>query len=112
MADPLDEAAAREAKDMLGDIDLKVVTATLTGVRDAIHHAHAPALVPLVAVPPLPEGRCRRPLALVAALAAALLLIAKGTGVVLNQATAVAARAHLPIFPRLVRVRPGARDFA
>ncbi|TMG57868.1 MAG: response regulator, partial [Chloroflexi bacterium] len=112
MADPLDEAAAREAKDMLGDIDLKVVTATLTEVRDAIHHAHAPALVPLVAVPPLPERRSRRPLALVAALAAALLLIATGTGVVLNQATVVAARANLTIFQGTVEVRHGSGNFA
>src|SRR5256884_4965578 len=43
MADPLDEAAAPEAQDMLGGIELKVVTATLTEVRDAIHHAHAPS---------------------------------------------------------------------
>src|SRR5207245_3348608 len=74
MADPLDEAAEHEAKDMLGGIELKVVTATLTEVRDTIHHAHAPALVTLVAVPPLPKRRTRRPLALVAALAAAPLL--------------------------------------
>src|SRR5437899_2887573 len=75
MADPLDEAAEREAKDMLGEIGLTVVTATLTEVRDAIHRAHAPALVPLVALPPLPERPTRRRLALVAAPAAALLLI-------------------------------------
>jgi len=60
MADPLDQATEHEAKDMLGGVDLKVATATLTEVRDAIHHAHAPALVPLVAVPPLPQKRSRR----------------------------------------------------
>src|SRR5205823_1928523 len=112
MADPLEEAAVHEAKDMLGGIELKVVTATLTEVRDAIHHAHAPALVPLVAVPPLPKRRSRRPLALVAALAAALLLIATGTGVVLNQATVVAARANLTIFQGTVEVRHGSGNFA
>src|SRR5439155_1098568 len=87
MADPLDEAAEREAKDMLGEIGLTVVTATLTEVRDAIHRAHAPALVPLVAVPTLPQKRTRRRLALVAVLAAALLLIATSTAVLLNQNT-------------------------
>src|SRR5204863_3873260 len=105
MADPLDEAAEREAKDMLGVIGLTVVTATLTEVRDAIQHAHAPALVPLVAVPPLPEKRTRRRLALVAALAAALLLIATGTGALLNQTTGVASRAALATFQGRVEVR-------
>ncbi|MDQ2914266.1 MAG: response regulator, partial [Chloroflexota bacterium] len=112
MADPLDEATLHEAKDMLGGIELKVVTATLTEVRDAIHHAHAPALVPLVAVPPLPERRTRRPLVLVAALAAALLLIATGTGVLLNQTTVVAAKANLTIFQGNVDVRHGSGGFA
>jgi len=60
MADPLDESTEHEAKDMLGGVELKVVTATLTEVRDAIHHAHAPALVPLVAVPTVPAKRSRR----------------------------------------------------
>src|SRR5207244_9728491 len=84
MADPLDEATSHEAKDMLGEIGLTVVTATLTEVRDAIHRAHAPALVPLVAVPTLPQKRTRRRLALVAVLTAALLLIATSTGVLLK----------------------------
>src|SRR2546422_221505 len=47
MADPLDEATEHEAKDMLGDIEVKVVTATLTEVRDTILRAHAPAIVAL-----------------------------------------------------------------
>ena len=113
MADPLDQAAEHEAKDMLGGIELKVVTATLTEVRDAIHHAHAPALVPLVAVPPMPmQQRRRRPLALVAALAAALLLVATGTGVFLTQSTVVAARANLTVFQGTVEVRHGSGNFA
>src|SRR5438067_4647544 len=112
MADPLDEAAAHEAKDMLGGIELKVVTATLTEVRDAIHHAHAPALVPLVAVPPLPKRRSRRPLALAAALAAALLLVATGTGVVMTRSGVVAARANLTVFQGSVDVRHGSGGYA
>src|SRR5438045_8822522 len=112
MADPLDGAAAHEAKDMLGGIELKIVTATLTEVRDAIHHAHAPAVVPLVAVPPLPKRRSRRPLALAAALAAALLLVATGTGVVLTQSTVVAARASLTVFQGSVDVRHGSGGYA
>ena len=112
MADPLDEAAEHEAKDMLGGIELKVVTATLTEVRDAIHHAHAPALVPLVAVPQLPKRRTRRPLALAAALAAALLLIATGTSILLNETTVVAAKANLTIFQGSVDVRHGSGGFA
>src|SRR4029077_16444687 len=111
MADPLDEATEREAKDMLGGVELKVVTATLTEVRDAIHHAHAPALVPLVAVPALPTKRSRRPLALAAALAAALLLVATGTGVVLTQPTVVAARANLTVFQGSVDVRHGSSGY-
>src|SRR2546422_6785506 len=98
MADPLDESTTREATDMLGGIELKVVTATLTEVRDALQHAHAPALVPLVAVPPAPKRRSRRPLAVAAALAAALLLIVTGTGVLVNRSAVVAARASLTIF--------------
>src|SRR5437867_2853572 len=112
MADPLDQAAEHEAKDMLGGIELKVVTATLNEVRDAIHHAHAPALVPLVAVPPLPKRRSRRPLALAAALAAALLLVATGTGVVMTQSTVVAARANLTVFQGSVDVRHGSGGYA
>jgi len=112
MADPLDDATLHEAKDMLGGIELKVATATLTEVRDAIHQAHAPALVPLVAVPPLPKRRSRRPLALAAALAAVLLLVATGTGVVMTQSTVVAARANLTVFQGSVDVRHGSGGYA
>ena len=112
MADPLDEATEREAKDMLGDIELKVVTATLTEVRDALQRAHAPAVVPLVAVPPLPKKRSRRKVAFAAALAAAFLLIVTSTGVVLNQSTVVAARANLTVFQGTVEVRHGSGRFA
>src|SRR5207302_454545 len=73
---------------------------------------HTSASAPLLAVPPLPERRSRRPLALVAALAAAFLLIATGTGVLLNQTTVVAARANLTIFQGTVDVRHGSGSFA
>src|SRR5438132_33841 len=112
MADPLDEATEREAQDMLGDIELKVVTATLPEVRDALQHAHAPAVVPLVAVPPLPKKRSRRKVAFAAALAAAFLLIVTSTGVVLNQSTVVVARANLTVFQGTVEVRHGSGRFA
>jgi len=113
MADPLDEATEREAKDMLGGVELNVVTATLTEVRDAIHHAHAPALVPLVAVPAASEAESARvvPLVLAAALAAAFLLVATTTGVVLTQPTVVAARANLTIFQGSVDVRHGSGGY-
>src|SRR2546423_7763129 len=111
MADPLDQATEHEAKDMLGGLDLKIVTTTLTEVRDAIHHAHAPALVPLVAVPPLAKKRSRRPLAFAAALAAAFLLVATATGVLMNQPTVVAARANLTVFQGSVEVRHGSANF-
>src|SRR2546425_3789438 len=111
MADPLDQATEHETRDMLGGVELKVVTATLTEVRDAIHHAHAPTLVPLVAVPPLQKKRSRRPLALAAALAAAFLLVATTTGVVLTQPTVVAARANLTIFQGSVDVRHGSGGY-
>src|SRR5437879_5236342 len=112
MADPLDESTTREAADMLGGIELKVVTTTLTEVRDALQHAHAPALVPLVAVPPAPKRRSRRPLAFAAALAAALLLIVTGTGVLVNRSAVVTARASLTIFQGSVEVRHGSGRFA
>src|SRR5205807_2134631 len=79
---------------------------------DALRHAHAPAVVPLVAVPPLPKKRSRRKIAFAAALAAAFLLIATGTGVVLTQATVVAARANLTVFQGTVEVRHGSGRFA
>ncbi|TMF73038.1 MAG: response regulator, partial [Chloroflexi bacterium] len=112
MADPLDESTTREAADMLGGIELKVVTTTLTEVRDALQHAHAPALVPLVAVPPAPKRRSRRPLAFAAALAAALLLIVTGAGVLVNRSAVVTARASLTIFQGSVEVRHGSGRFA
>ena len=56
MADPLDEAAAREAKDMLLGIDVRVVTAGLGEIRNALRQAHAPNAAPLAALPTLPQG--------------------------------------------------------
>src|SRR2546430_2474927 len=112
MADPLDDAAEREAKDMLGGIDVRVVTATLTGVREALRRAYAPAAVPLIAVPHVAKPqRSRRPFVLVGALAAAFLVFATGLGLLLSQTTAVAARANLTVFQGSVDVRHGSGAF-
>src|SRR5438309_6524744 len=113
MADPLDAAAEREAKDMLGGIELKVVIATLTDVRESLRRAYAPATVPLVAVPHVATPRrSRRPFVLAGAIAAAFLLFATGLGVLLSQGTAVAARANLTVFQGSVDVRHGSGAFA
>src|SRR5438128_6587792 len=75
MADPFDEATANEVRDMLGGVELSVVTATVSDVRDAIQRSQAPAVVPLVAVAPTHAARTRRRVfPLVAAIAAAFLL--------------------------------------
>src|SRR6266550_3665673 len=113
MADPLDEAAEREAKDMLGGIDVKVVTATLTDVRESLRHAYQPLGMPLVAVPHVAAPQAsRRPLVLVGAIAAAFLLFATGLGVLMSQGTAVVARANLTVFQGSVEVRHGSGTFA
>src|SRR2546422_6466051 len=102
MADPFDEATANEVRDMLGGVELSVVTATVSDVRDAIQRSQAPAVVPLVAVAPTMHIPRRRALPPGAAIAAALLLFATGSGVVLTQGALTHARAHLTIFPRAV----------
>src|SRR5438045_1394211 len=51
MADSLDDATEREAKDMLGGIELRTVPSTLTDVRESLRRAYVPQAVPLVAVP-------------------------------------------------------------
>src|SRR3989475_11135948 len=113
MADPLDDAAEREAKDMLGGIDVRVVTATLSDVREALRRAYAPAAVPLVAMPHVAQPRrSRRPFVLVGTLAAAFLLFATGLGVLLSQSSAVVARANLTVFQGSVEVRHGSGAFA
>src|SRR2546422_951680 len=113
MADPLDDAAEREAKDMLGGIELKVVTATLSDVRESLRRAYAPAGLPLVAVPHVTTPqRSRRPFVLVGTLTAAFLLFATGLGVLLSQSTVVAARANLTVFQGSVEVRHGTGAFA
>src|SRR5713101_7784840 len=83
MADPLDGVAERQAKDMLGGIELKVVTATLSEVRETLRRAYVEAVVPLVAVPQATAKlqRRRKPLVLVGTVAAAFLLVASGIGV-------------------------------
>ena len=117
VADPLDEAAVAEAKDILGGLELQVVTATLADVREALKRAHAPTVVPLAAAAtstahaaPRPA---RRPVIRLAAFAtAALVLVASGIGLVVSQGAApVQARANLTIFDGIVEVRHGAGAF-
>ena len=52
MVDPLDEDAIREARELLGERDVTIVTATATDVRDAIARAYDPSLVPTDVVSP------------------------------------------------------------
>src|SRR5438445_4992131 len=111
MADPFDEATANEVRDMLRGVELGVVTATVSDGRDAIQRSQAPAVVPLVAVAQAMQPRSRRPVPLVAAIAAAFLLFATGIGVVLTQGTAIDARANLTIFQGAVEIRHGAGPF-
>src|SRR5438034_1361289 len=95
MADPLDEKAVFDAKDMLGGIELKVVTTTLTDVREGLKRAYAPTVVPLVTAALPKRRRNRRPLALLAAAAAVLLVAVSTAGVLLSRQAAVQARANL-----------------
>src|SRR5206468_5431743 len=112
MADPLDDATEREAKDMLGGIELKVVTAPLADVRDSLRTAYAPNVVPLVAVPqPAAPRRSRKPYAIVGVVAAAFLLSATGIGFLLSQSTVVAARGNLTVFQGAVELRHGATPY-
>src|SRR5919204_4511019 len=59
MADPLDEAAAREAKDMLLGVEVRVVTAALGEIRAALRQAYVPGAAPLAALP-APTAKPRR----------------------------------------------------
>src|SRR5712691_13140745 len=130
IADPLDSASIAEAKDMLGGIELRVVTTTQGEVRKALRRAYNSALMPLftTAAPPPTAGpaaqprvpmaaqprRPRRRYALGAGIAAALLLVASAVGLVLRPASAgaVEARANLTIFQGMVDVRHGAGPYA
>src|SRR3989441_4105140 len=112
VADPLDAGTVTEAKDILGGVELQVVTATLSDVREALKRAYAPTVVPLgasTAAQPT-QRRSRRPLMRLAAFAtAAIVLVASGLGLVVWQGgTPVQARANLTIFEGLVEVRHAA----
>src|SRR2546428_3966622 len=111
VADPLDAGTVTEAKDILGGVELQVVTATLSDVREALKRAYAPTVVPLgasTAAQPT-QRRSRRPLMRLAAFAtAAIVLVASGLGLVVWQGgTPVEARANLTIFEGSVEVRHG-----
>src|SRR6058998_3082438 len=126
IADPLDSASIAEAKDMLGGIELRVVTTTQGEVRKALRRAYNSALMPLfttAAPPPQAQpmverakqpARPRRRYGLGVGIAAALLLVAGSLGMVLRPASAgaVDARANLTIFQGLVDVRHGAGPYA
>ncbi|MGH2491686.1 MAG: response regulator, partial [Candidatus Limnocylindria bacterium] len=112
MADPLDLQTPSDVSALLGNVPVTIVTASAGEIHAAIARGFVGA-APKVATMPVAERtatreRSRRPLLLVAAVLAALLLFVTGSAVILGPAaSAVQARANLTIFQGNVDVRTG-----
>src|SRR5258706_7170862 len=116
MADPFDEQTRREVQDMLAGIRTHVVTATVGDVDAAIVRAFgAPTaqVVPFPATGEKTQKPRRRPISLVAAIAAVFLLFATGLGILLAPASAgLSARGQLTIFQGNVEYRRAGGAYA
>ncbi len=107
MADPFDEQTRREVQDMLAGIRTNVVTATVGDVDAAIVRAFGAPTAQVVTFP------ARRPMFLVAAIAAVFLLFATGLGILLAPASAgLSARGQLTIFQGNVEYRRAGGTYA
>src|SRR5207302_5251787 len=111
LADPLDERTRREVSDMLAGLRVNVVVATTSDVDAAIVRAfgaptaHVVAF-PAAAVTPHRKTSPRRRLMPYAAIAAVLLLLVAGLGILLAPATSgLQARAQMTIFQGNVEFR-------
>jgi DNA-binding NarL/FixJ family response regulator len=117
MADPLDDQTPNDVSALLGNVPVTVVTAGAGEIAAAIARGFVSA-APKVAPMPVVERaaareRSRRPLLLVAAMLAALLLFVTGSAVILGPAaSAVQARANVTIFQGNVDVRTGSGAYA
>src|SRR6266542_6300583 len=117
MADPLDDQTPNDVSVLLGNVPVTVVTASTGEIASAIARGFV-GPNPKIASTPVVERaatheRSRRPLLLVAAVLAALLLFVTGAGVILGPAaSAVQARANVTIFQGNVDVRSGNGAFA
>ena len=117
MANPLDDQTPNDVSALLGNVPVNVVTASAGEIAAAIARGFV-APNPKVAAMPVVERaasreRARRPLLLIAAVLAALLLFVTGAGVILGPAaSAVQARANVTIFQGNVDVRSGNGAFA
>lgn len=116
MANPLDDQTPSDVSALLGNVPVTVVTAGAGEIAAAIARGYvnaAPKLVIPAAERAVARERSRRPLLLVAAMLAALLLFLTGTAVILGPAaSAVQARANLTIFQGNVDVRTGSGAYA
>ena len=117
MADPLDDQTPSDVSALLGNVPVSIVTASAGEIAAAITRAFgaaAPKVVPTPSVErTVAPQRSRRPLLVVAAMLAALLLFATGAAVILGPAaSAVQARANVTIFQGNVDVRTGNGQFA
>src|SRR6185436_5196891 len=112
MADPLDDQTANDVSVLLGNVPVTIVTASVGEITAAIARGFVTA-APKVTPAPVVERRTqrehsRRPLLVIAAVLAALLLFATGSAVILGPASsAVQARANVTIFQGNVDVRTG-----
>jgi len=117
MANPLDDQTPNDVSALLGNVPVNIVTASAGEIAAAIARGFV-APNPKVAAMPVVERaasreRARRPLLLVAAVLAALLLFITGAGVILGPAaSAVQARANITIFQGNVDVRTGNGAYA
>src|SRR5687767_13852708 len=116
MANPLDDQTPSDVSALLGNVPVTVVTASAGEIAAAIARGYvnaAPKLVLPASERALARERSRRPLLVVAAVLAALLLFLTGTAVILGPAaSAVQARANLTIFQGNVDVRTASGAYA
>ncbi|HUG06626.1 MAG TPA: response regulator [Candidatus Limnocylindria bacterium] len=112
MADPLDDQTPNDVSALLGNVPVTVVTASAGEIAAAIARGFvsaAPKIAPISQTErTVQRAQSRRPLLLVAAVLAALLLFLSGSAVILGPAaSAVQARANLTVFQGNVDVRTG-----
>jgi DNA-binding NarL/FixJ family response regulator len=117
MANPLDDLTANDVSALLGNVPVTIVTASAGEIAAAIARGFVTAAPKVTQMPVVERAakreRSRRPLLVVAAVLAALLLFVTGSAVILGPASsAVQARANVTIFQGGVDVRTGNGAYA